>query len=258
VKYFLFILFLYFLIFPLDGRAQDSVQEMLNGRVYDKYNKRNVSYAHIINRAKASGTISDSTGVFTIPAETGDTLFISAMGYQFDLVHVDSVTSDTSFVLNLVPRAYMLPEVVIYELNTYEKFKKRFVEVEVEDDRYHIPGLPHFRPMGIPSLRDTNYIRNPLFALRSPISFLYYNFSRKEKNRRKYYQLLEEDELKRQARIKYPDELIMEVTDLEPEEIEDFLFFCDFNPRFILSLNDYEIINLIKEKYRQYQLAKRE
>jgi hypothetical protein len=231
---------------------------MLTGRVYDKYNERNVSYAHVINRARASGTISDSSGVFTIPASKDDTLFVSAMGYQFDLAHVDSVTSDTSFILNLVPRAYMLPEVVIYELNTYEKFKKRFAEVEIKNDTYHVPGLPHFRPMGVPSLRDTNYIRNPLFAISSPISFFYYNFSKREKNRRLYYQLLADDELARKARLKYSDELLLELTNLEEYEIDDFLAFCDFNPRYILSLNDYEIYKLIKQKYRQYQLAKRE
>ncbi len=239
-------------VFITPGFSQDATA-FLTGRVYDKYNERGVSYAHVINRAVLSGTISDSLGIFIIPATKGDTLFISAMGYQFDLAVVDSVSADTAFVVNLVPRAYMLPEVVIYELNTYEKFKKRFAEIRLEDETYHIPGLPHVKPLGVPSLRDTNYLQNPLFALRSPISFLYYNFSKREKNRRKYYQLLEEDQVRKRARSKYTDELIIRATGIEEDEIDDFLRFCDFDPQYILSLTDYEIYRLIIERYRQYR-----
>jgi len=239
-------------VFIIRVFSQDTTA-LLTGRVYDKYNERGVSYAHVINRAVLSGTISDSLGIFTIPAAKGDTLFVSAMGYQFDLAVVDSVSADTAFVVNLVPRAYMLPEVVIYELNTYEKFKKRFAEIELEEDTYQIPGLPHVKPFGVPSLRDTNYLQNPLFALRSPISFLYYNFSKREKNRRKYYQLVEEEQMRKKARLKYSDELIMRVTGIEEDEIDDFLRFCDFDPQYILSLSDYEIYQLIIEKHRKYR-----
>lgn len=246
------------LLFYIPVSGQDTVKEhrVLSGKAYDKHNQRNIPYAHIINRSTISGTISDSAGVFRIHAEPGDTLFVSAMGYQFDIVTIDSVKNDTSFKVFLVPRAYMLPEVVIYELDTYEKFQKRFATVQVEDDRYHVPGLPHLKPGGVPLLRDTNYIRSPIFALNSPVSFLYYNLSRKERNKRKYYQILQKDQKAQQARQRYTDDLLIEITGINEEEIDEFLRFCDFDPQYIIKISDYELYGVIKQCYRRFRVSK--
>jgi hypothetical protein len=235
-----------------DISGQDSTN-ILIGRVYDQYNKKNVSYAHVVNQTRASGTISDSLGVFIIRSSAGDTLFISAMGYQFDIIHVPGATTDTSFVINLIPRAYMLPEVVIHELNTYEKFKERFVEIQLDADDIHIPGIPHLKPRTIPKLQDTNFIRNPMFALSSPISFLYYNLSRKEKNRRKYNELIKQDQIREKAEKRIDTAAIMRITGLPRSEVEDFILFCEFNPTMMMAMTDYELYQYIRRKYSEYR-----
>jgi len=142
LKYLIFIGLQLLILLDVSAQVPDSV-EFLTGKVYDRYNERNVSYAHVVNQTNARGTISDSAGVFVLRASIGDTLFISAMGYQFDILHVRRISTDTSFMIEVVPRAYMLPEVVIHELNTYEKFKERFVEIQLDDGELIIPGIPH-------------------------------------------------------------------------------------------------------------------
>ena len=239
--------------------AQDSLQvvqaEKLKGSVYDPVNKRRVPFAHIINQKKSLGTIGDTIGNFSIQADSGDVLFISAMGYQFDIQHVtaEMMDSQEGIEIQLVPRAYMLPEVVIYELNTYTKFKKKFMEVEIEDDRYVVPGLPDVRPGRIPALLDTNVIRHPLFAIIHPISFFYYNFNKRQKNLRLYLKLLDRDRLKALAAIRYNKEVINSITGLEGEDLDDFIDFCKIPPEYVIRTNDYNLYILTLKLLEEYR-----
>jgi len=253
LKYLIFIGLQLLILLDVSAQVPDSV-EFLTGKVYDRYNERNVSYAHVVNQTNARGTISDSAGVFVLRASIGDTLFISAMGYQFDILHVRRISTDTSFMIEVVPRAYMLPEVVIHELNTYEKFKERFVEIQLDDGELIIPGIPHLKPRAIPKLQDTNYIRNPLFALNSPISFLYYNLSRKEKNKRKYNQLVELDRIREIAMRRIDTSMIIQVTGIDSLEVAEFIRYCDFQPMQVAVMNDYDLYQVIRRKYLEFRL----
>lgn len=240
--------------------GQDTLQKekYIHGIAYDELAGKNISYTHVINQNNASGTISDTNGFFRVRCEAGDTLFISAMGYQFNLVSVDSLTwtrGDTISV-RLVPRSYTLPEVVIYELNTYEKFKKRFVEVQIKPDGIQIPGLPEIEPRGTPRLLDEDYLKSAGFAISSPVSFFYYNFSRKEKNRRLYYELMQHERLKEMANQKFSREKMTEITGLQEPELEEFLEFSHITPEMILRSSDYEIYMLLKENLPVYRAQK--
>jgi hypothetical protein len=137
-------------------------------------------------------------------------------------------------------------------LDTYEKFKKGFMSVQVETEDYHVPGLPHIQPREVPLLRDENYLKSAGFALNSPVSFMYYNFSKREKNKRLYYQLVQNDKLKEMMNQRFNDTVMMKITGLSLEELDPFKDFCNFQPGVILGLTDYQYYMLVRRKYTEY------
>ncbi len=257
---------LLFLVFPaaLTLVGQDTVKtrwpeaRFLEGYVWDQVNKKAVPYTHIINRNRASGTISDTSGMFAIRANIGDTLFVSAMGYQFEVIKIvdEMLEGPEGAVINMLPRAYMLPEVVIYELNTYEKFRDKFFELTVEHERYTVPGIPLIERRRIPALMDTNYIRNPMFAITSPISFLYYNISRREKNKRLYMELMQKEQLRTLAARRFNKTMLTRITGLEGAQLDEFIEFSDIDPYFILRTNDYELYILTLRRLDDFNRMK--
>jgi hypothetical protein len=242
--------------------AQDSdsipVRTFVNGYIFDYYNNKRISYAHVINQQQAYGIISDSAGMFRIIAEPGDTLFVSAIGYNFDIYVLEEEDMHSLFRINLAPRAYELPEVVIFELDTYEKFSQRFMEIRAPEKELNIIGIPKVTPREVPLLRDEEHLKSAGFALNSPVSFLYYNFNQREKNKRLYYQLLAEDKLKELADERLSDTIVFKITGLPLDEMEDFREFCNYEPSVLLSITDYELYLYILRKHKEYAIFKRD
>jgi len=181
------------------------------------------------------------------------------MGYQFDIKAVEEAMFDTaySYEIQIRPRAYMLPEVIIHELATYEQFRKRFIEIKLKDDHYYVPGLPRIKPRDVPLLYDEDYIKHPLFAISSPISFFYYNFSRREKNKRLYYKLVAADQLKLLADRKMNKAAIARITGIEEDDLDDFIEYCNLTPQMILNTTEYELYLYLSRKLRSYKLLKK-
>lgn len=231
------------------------VKTYYRGIFQDPLLRKNIAHVHVINKNNATGTISDTSGYFIIRARAGDTLFVSAIGYDFELLPVDSTAwaSGDTVAITLVPRAYTLPEVVIYELDTYEKFRKRFTEIRLEPEGFHIPGIPDIKPREVPRLLDPDYLKSAGFAVNSPVSFLYYNLSKREKNRRLYYELLQKQRLREMAEAKFGQEEFSAITGLQGDDLEDFIEFSGITPEMILRLTEYELRIRIRESMERYE-----
>ena len=78
--------FLFLLVFSLTSYAQDTIKKVskvqLRGRVTSITDKKPLESAHILNLNSVEGTITNSKGLFSIPAVANDTILISYIGFQ--------------------------------------------------------------------------------------------------------------------------------------------------------------------------------
>jgi len=135
--------------------------------------------------------------------------------------------------------------------DNYTDFKRKFLALKLDNEPIDI-GLPKVKH-GIPPLLDKNYLSSPWFALNSPISFLYYNFSKAERSKRKAYELRHEKDQYAVIDNKINRHKIQYWTGLKENDLDKFILFCDFSFDYMLSANEYELIQKVKQKLQVFK-----
>jgi hypothetical protein len=238
-----------FILLSLPSFSQDEERKpvRIHGRIVDSYNLP-VSFAHIYNRHRNTGTISDYYGTFNIGSYPGDTLTVSALAYKpLDFVVPDTIrVSRFSYELILEPDTVMLKEQTIYPWpETYEEFR-----AEILDARpiYEIPKalmIPWFARGEL-----TNYAY-PEGGIRisGPVSLLYSVFSKEAKTRKALAQI----RIYELVRKRYNPELVSRITGLKDMlEINKLIDYCNLEPGFISKSTDYELYSAIYHCYLEY------
>lgn len=246
------LLYLVGIILPaiLFSASKESGDQMMQeGFVIDSSTGQPISFVHILNESTRRGYITDSTGKFQISIKHGDTLVFISLGYMGKVIIVDSLFHDVS----LLPRTYKIDEVSIQGIRSYEQFKRDFLQIELEEKR-KIQGLPEGKPIDIPILLDTNYIHSDAFLVFHPLSYLYYNFSKEEKSKRKVFYLERREGEQIIIDRKYNRNLVHKITGLEGDELTNFIGFCNFSHQFLLYATELDIVNKINEKFSAFKL----
>jgi hypothetical protein len=168
-----------------------------------------------------------------------------------DTVKLDSIMHNDFFdfvnkevLKNALKDSEKLPD-------NYTDFKRKFLALKLDNEPIDI-GLPKVKH-GIPPLLDKNYLSSPWFALASPISFLYYNFSKAERSKRKAYELRHEKDQYAVIDNKINRHKIQYWTGLKENDLDKFILFCDFSFDYLLSANEYELIQKVKQKLQDFK-----
>lgn len=217
-----------------------------------------VMAAHVMNFHDSVATISDRDGLFRVPAHLGDTLLISCIGYH-DRAYVVGAADLLPEIreVRLEPRSYQLGEVKVLPFGTYQQFADRFKTLEVTDSTIDIVGVNRPRRPEV-SLMDTDaYWKKAGTILRSPVSSLYQNLSRKEQSRREYIRLMQESVQTDARRRKYSDERLSDITGLKDEELRMFLDHIRWNEDNFARNTDYQVISYLLSKLAEYKQAKK-
>jgi hypothetical protein len=100
--------------------------------------------------------------------------------------------------------------------------------------------------------RESDYRISQVDAFQSPITFLYQEFSRRERSKRLVAQLENEDrkrELLKELLYKYVQ---YDIINLSDEAFDDFIDFCNVPDEVIRGLTQYEFLLYVKKKYELY------
>ena len=221
---------------------------MQDGIVIDSVTGTPIPFVHILNESSRKGYISDSAGEFHVALNRGDTLVFISLGYMGKVIIADSSLK----TVLLLPRAYKIDEVSIQSIRSYEQFKRDFLQIEPEKEK-KIEGLPEGKPIDIPILLDTSYIKSDAFLVLHPLSYLYYNFSKEEKSKRKVFYLKRQEGEKIIIDRKYNRSIVSEITGLEGDELTNFIGFCNFSHQYLLYATELEIVNKIGEMLIVYK-----
>lgn len=129
------------MFFLLSGFFVSSAQErellQLSGMVFNE-NSEPVKYAHIVSKTTHRGTITDTTGLFTIITHKNDTILFSCMGYKPTYYVVPQKLDNFYYTIDVVMEhdTIMLEEVIILPWKTYEEFKEAFLSLRIPEGDY--------------------------------------------------------------------------------------------------------------------------
>lgn len=197
--------------------------------------------AHIVNRDYGKIANSNSAGAFSIQARKGDSLFITAIGY--DLIRMSWEGSDGFLVIPLAPRSYKVDEVRIYPFPTPQHFKQAFLTLEVPNDFKPIDAPPKMRRTEALTAPEQGFGVN----ISGPITALYNLVSKEGKERRKLRRVLEEERYKEALQAQFSKELVMSITGLGENEVDGFMAYCEALESFRTLVKDDSFVAAVTE-----------
>lgn len=219
---------------------------LLYGQVVGKENNFPVAMAHVINIDRHRGVVADSLGYFNVWVHPGDTLNVSAIGYNYLDYGVNGFLKDTLIRIELSGRTYMIPEASISYLGTYKQFEYKVLNLELPEIEINSQFQKVFKHVD----------RAPLVVaptITSPASLIYSVFSKEAKDIRKYLDLEKEGKVKDKVYERYNEHIIKNITGLEREEAFKFMDFCNFQDKYILSIDDYKLYSEILIRFEAYK-----
>ena len=225
------------------------------GRVLDSINRHPLAFTHVINIGRSTATICDTLGYFYIRVRLLDTIYFTAIGYT----PLEIVFNDSLRFLNKMPDIlmrdvrYSIPGVMINPLGSYESFKQKLIDLELEPSKYEINPTVL---MDIEKGTDTlDMVQTPGI---SPVTALYNWLSKEGKSRRKLEQLMEQEQFEKDIAFKYSPLIVSGITGYAGFELYQFMDFCSFKKKFLSESDRYEIQDAVLEKQRIFEHLKDE
>jgi hypothetical protein len=252
----IFFLLLFTCFKPIFVQCQEV--NTLNGVVIDTVSMSPISNVLVHNESKRTNILTDQTGHFSIKASIGDTLLFTNMAYEPLIYFVPENFNDADIQINLMVKLYDIGKVEIHSFGSYNDFKQKVLALKIEDKTINIKGLPKRTDKSPPKLDQRKYIESPLFLINSPISFFYYNFSKKEQSRLKFIDL---ELYKGKQKIidqKFNHQVIKRITGIDDNKVIAFIVFCNFTNDYILKTSDYDLSLAIKLKYIEFRKLNKE
>jgi hypothetical protein len=205
---------------------------LFTGTVYDEHFVP-VPYTSVVGHGTGQGDMTDSMGIFSLYVRATDKLSFYNISFRDTTIYVSAALSGIH--LKLKRKVYALPGAMIFNWgSTYSEFIAEVQRQGVQETIGEKLGLPRQDPGVIPFDMDEEKIKSGGFLLNSPVSFIYYNLSRKEKGARRAFRLKQDQALiDRFNRVLGPTNL-QHITGLEGKALEDFMIYlnkeltCDY------------------------------
>jgi hypothetical protein len=224
-------------------------QSTISGTVSDYFSKGPLD-AVTVQTTSGGHTISDSLGRYSIEVKKNDSIWFSYLSKQTMKYSVDTIAHPQSFDIALYVDARWLPEVRVqtrdYKLDSIENrqtYAKAF--------NYRKPGL-RFSP----SQNASNYVPGSVTAgLDLDEIINSFRFRRNREMLSLQLRLIQEEQDK-YIDHRYTKYLVKRLTNLDGQELDDFMNF--YRPTYdeVLAMNDIELGYYIEQCYKNYVFLK--
>lgn len=217
--------------------AEDMIK--VSAQVLDDLTGMPVPYVNVINQRVRGGTMTDKEGKFSLQADPADTLTFRSLGYIDKKVPVSDMVKENA-VVTMAP--------VRYELNG--------VEITGEKNKVNMSGLlDHAKMSNVPIELRGEFASKPklLTALFHPTSFLYYKFSKDEKEKRNTLVAIRSERQWQLFSLVYNKEIAARVTGLKGENLDNFMVYFNAYSNLSFSATTYEVEKRIKEMLKEYK-----
>lgn len=237
-----FFVYTFFLLLFLNaakasGQSDSVTNVVVSGVVLDAENSLPVPNLMVVNARTQQGFFGDNGGEYRIVVTAGDRLIFAATGY----------TTISRTVSDPENNGIVKLDVRMQKLSVQLKEVEVFTQRDLQDIYEDIEEL---------GFEENDYMISGVDAISSPITYLYQQFSRKERNKRMVAEMRNNDrrrDLLKELFRKYVDE---DIINLEEEEFDSFIDFSRVSDEFLQRSTQYEFIMYIKKRFEVYQAIK--
>jgi hypothetical protein len=184
----------------------------------------------ILNKRNGVIVKSNTVGVFSIPALAGDTLQFASANY----LTTNFIVADFADKIVYLQPVIELAEVVIKENSLIKELRETQMGYRKKSVFY--TGAPHY-----------------YYLVLKPMTFIYENFKSEVKQARRFNRFAKRELTNYEVTKRLNDSLIKQVVPIKDNEIDDFR--VDYAPTLkqLNAMNDYDLINYIKDSYEDYK-----
>ncbi|MEM7107898.1 MAG: carboxypeptidase-like regulatory domain-containing protein [Bacteroidota bacterium] len=206
------------------------------GEIINSKSGEAVPYVHIVNDQLKLGTVSNTEGRFWIKMQRTDTLKISAIGFEtFIFTLKDDVTTDKMLVTIALNLSTMeLQPVKVFAFRNEAALKQALLDTKV-------PLEEQQRGIQLPGFYYGPEKEVKISPFGNPLSFIASKFSREEKEKKRVAKYQKQVDYQKQIRAKYNQAVVIELTGLPEDKVEEFMVFCKLNEDFLGPASEYEI-----------------
>ncbi|MBP3944220.1 hypothetical protein J5U18_11755 [Sphingobacteriaceae bacterium WQ 2009] len=225
----------YYILFLLFFCRTAAVAQEVEGIVFDKRTKQRIAQVMIHNINTGISVFNNTRGEFTLKAAQGDILITAVKGYFPDTIRI---ANEPVLMVALNRESIYIDEVsVIAKQSPEEILKKRQEEYE--------------KAFRLSSSGDAFSIGANGAGL--SVDWLYGLFSKERKNAKRLRTWIENDYKEDIIDAKFTKELVIKTTGLSGEQLLNFMHTFRPSYDFILTANDYQLTQYIKNKLIQYK-----
>jgi hypothetical protein len=198
------------------------------------------------------GDVTDSLGIFRLPVHSRDTLLVMNISYMDTLVPVAQIMEARHILLRR--KYYALQEARIFAWgSTYGDFRDAIVHMPNRQTLGESMGLPRQDPGYVPLEMNEEAIKSPLLLVTSPVSFFYYNFSKRARSERRVYWLKRNRQEHEWFNEITGHENISSITGLTGDQLLEFLAFLYQRMHCDIHCDELQIYTEIHELWKVYR-----
>lgn len=213
------------LVLPFNSFAQTTI---IKGYITEKDSSTTIPFAYVVNKKTGVGTVTSDKGFFEIKVNLTDTILISCIGYIARKIEAKEILHLPSYKIHqgiiLFAKTYNLNTVMISpkELTQNQKsFYERFINV---------PAPP----------------------LTSPISALYYEYSKEGRERQKLIEIYKKELFFERAERRLAYFFNVKKIDLSKFDERAFIMFCKLTDEIVTYANDYDFYYKVSRCFDEY------
>jgi hypothetical protein len=216
------------LLLLLSCAAQETIH--ISGIVLERDSSTAIPFAYILNRVSSKGMVANEEGRFEIDVRLNDSLLFSYLGYIPAHIRVSDYAhkiekNRLSVKIILQPKSVVLNEITI-----------RSGEFTTSEKKYY-----------------ENILRSvPQASIGSPITALYYEFSKEGKSLKKLKELYDNLLMEEAVAKKLSVENLRKITGDKNIDLATFREYCHFSDMFILSASEYELFEAVSRCYKEH------
>ncbi len=201
---------------------------VIKGYITEKDTISTIPFAYVVNKKNGTGTVCSDKGYFELSAQLNDTILISSIGFVArkiatkDILELPTFKAKRSIVL--FSKTYNLNTVIINPRELSENQKSVY----------------------------ERFINQPQPSLTSPISALYYEYSKEGRERKKLVEIYKRELFfeKTEKRLDYF--FAVKKVDLTTFDARAFILFCRITEDFVEEATDYEFYYKVTRCFDEY------
>ena len=234
----------------LAGQADSSSYKVFSGKIIDDSLAYAIPTVHVWNESTRIGSISNDSGEFSLKVRNQDTVVFSAIGYLSYVIVVSS-SLNQEVVVRLKPRKYEIGEVVFRRFRSYESFKYQVIHLDLPETKT-TELREYIKVTSIAAALEADRER----AVKDKLDGFGYSAPLSGGIDREKAFMEKISNLKKRERVinaKFNRVLVGDITQLDGNELTEFIALCNFSEEYLYETDLHTIIEALYVKLNDYQ-----